>query len=96
VVKEESIIGVLVFFSIVLMCWLLFSDSKVSKFVRKQMKRESDFVAWDGTGVPVSERDRVEVIFRDGRRGGGRFFNTCEAWEHDGNDDDIVAYRILK
>lgn len=77
---------------------LLLAFAKIFQtgIVPRDVENQPDFIPWNGTGVPVSERDRVEVIFRDGRRGGGRFFHTFEAWEHDGNDDDIVAYRILK
>lgn len=49
------------------------------------------WVPW--TGEPVPPDTLVEYRLRDGRQA----TNTADAlfWQHDGNHDDIIAYRVL-
>ena len=55
----------------------------------------SDWIEWGGGSCPVDSNAKVEVKFRaidtldDYERAGS------VVWHHDGEDDDIIAYRLL-
>ena len=55
----------------------------------------AEWIEWKGGARPTNTGEIVDVRFRDGsgRSGvGGHIFS----WLHDGEDDDIVAYRVVK
>lgn len=62
---------------------------------------DEEWIEWDGTGeVPIKEGDAFERKYRDGEvqsfesaRG-----HSCwpQVWEHGGDVDDIVAYRLVR
>lgn len=56
------------------------------------------WVPWRGGEMPVPSGTPIDVRYRDeseetGVEAGGPFAND---WYHDGSNDDIVAYRVLK
>lgn len=62
----------------------------------------SDWIEWKGGECPVDEGIIVDVKYRDdedhskGLRLFGPIYASRLAWWHDGQDDDIIAYRIVE
>lgn len=54
--------------------------------------RDDGWVEHTGGPCPVNESEPVEAMLRDGRAGIRAAFTLF--WNHDGRDDDIVAYRL--
>lgn len=57
-------------------------------------KAISDWFTWTGGEMPVGARQPVEVRRRDTRRTTRRMARAF-AWNHQGDNTDIVAYRLL-
>lgn len=57
------------------------------------MAAEQDWTPWNGGECPVPP-PVVHVIYRNG----DQFLGSVEAfdWSHEGDDDDIIAYRIVE
>ncbi len=54
----------------------------------------SEWIEWAGGEQPAGRQDRVEVRFRDGTQDNGP--SGIYGWDHDGEDGDIIAYRVVK
>lgn len=54
------------------------------------------WIEWSGGECPVEAGQTVEVTFRDGGRKSATLHKPRKGWEHQGNDDDIIAYRIVE
>ena len=53
-------------------------------------------IKWEGGECPVPPNTRVEVKFRDGdSQSGHPAYAYVYSWRHDGDDADIVEYRIV-
>lgn len=59
------------------------------------------WIAWTGNAMPVDGTDEVEVRYRapanpaKGTRIEGPVLALMLNWSHDGEDDDIIAYRVV-
>lgn len=62
---------------------------------------EDGWIKWEGDGnCPVGEDDRVEVKYRWPPEADEFVIYSASAgyftWAHDGLNDDIIAYRVIK
>lgn len=64
--------------------------------LRQQVAAGADdgWIEWVGGECPVEDNKRVEVKFRDGFIGQDVAFWL--GWSHGGDDNDIIAYRVVK
>ncbi len=59
---------------------------------------EDTFEKWkphDGAGMPVDGMDTVQVKYRDGITSAAWKAGDLR-WEHNGNNDDVLEYKVLK
>jgi hypothetical protein len=58
----------------------------------------TNLIVWNGGECPIkSDKTRISLVLRSGYDqciGYGR--HTLQAWEHQGRDFDIIAYRIIE
>lgn len=59
-----------------------------------------DWIEWHGGERPVAFGDLVEVVYLDQPRPEQHAIHECFAgffsWQHTDENDDIVAYRVVK
>lgn len=55
---------------------------------------DDGWITWNGGERPVGGDEIVEVRFRDGDVFRDRSLGLF--WAHDGDDEDIIAYRVVK
>lgn len=65
------------------------------------MSEYGEWINWHGGAMPVNGSDTVEVRYRDsanpskGTRIEWAVLAWSLNWSHDGEDDDIIAYRVV-
>lgn len=52
------------------------------------------WIEWAGGECPVPSAKSVEVEFVNGTK--GKDFPKWWVWYHNGEDDDIIAYRVIE
>jgi hypothetical protein len=64
------------------------------------MSSDNEWIEWAGGAMPVDGNDTVEVRYRAPPRNDQVAVNEMLAsffnWSHDGENDDIIAYRIVR
>ena len=64
------------------------------------MSETGDWIEWKGGPCPVQATDRFYIKYRDDLTSsfprGGPHWVYDPVWQHNGEDTDIVAYRIVK
>lgn len=60
----------------------------------QQERNEGDWVEWDGGKQPIADGREVAIKFRDGTVM-TETLSDCWVWSHGGDEEDIIAYRII-
>lgn len=67
-------------------------ESQVNEIVGTEPVNQ--WIDWSGGILPVESTVKVEVMYRDGNTDTG--MSNEFAWFHDGKDDDIIKFRVVK
>lgn len=59
------------------------------------MKDTDGWIEWSGGKQPISSDRELAVKFRDGTVM-TETHSDCWVWSHSGDDDDIIAYRVIE
>ncbi len=54
------------------------------------------WIAWNGGECPVSGQLNIEIMFRDGDTAEPIIEDEPLEWDHEGEDSDIIAYRVIE
>ena len=62
--------------------------------ILEQQERGDGWIEWGGGKQPIADCREVAIKFRDGTVI-TETLSDCWVWSHGGDDDDIIAYRII-
>lgn len=62
--------------------------------LEQQERGEGEWIDWRGGKQPIADGREVAIKFRDGTVM-AETLSDCWVWSHGGDDDDIIAYRII-
>jgi len=54
---------------------------------------EGEWIDWGGGEQPLQRMDFCEIRFRNGEQASGMAY--CWVWNHSGENDDIIAYKMM-